>query len=104
MKKSITVCQDCGKPYAASGSAIGLPRCSGRRGLLRVGDAGGEDFVEIAEQWCNPVIVGFWGAWCGPCRMVSLVLDQLARESAGKVKLVKVEVDNAPDLAPARGR
>jgi thioredoxin 2 len=46
-----------------------------------------------------PVLVDLWAAWCGPCRMVSPALEQLARERAGQVKLVKVDVDKAPGLS-----
>lgn len=100
MKKNITVCPHCGKPNRVPDRAAGRPRCgSCRRELPWVVDAGDDDFVEIAEQASIPVIVDFWAAWCGPCRMVSPVLDQLARERAGKVKLVKVDVDHAPGLA-----
>ena len=45
------------------------------------------------------MLVDFWADWCGPCRMVSPVLDQLARERAGSVKLVKVDVDRSPGLS-----
>ena len=46
-----------------------------------------------------PVLIDFWAAWCGPCRMVSPVLDKLAVERAGKFKLVKVDVDTSPGLS-----
>lgn len=46
-----------------------------------------------------PVLIDFWAVWCGPCRLVSPVLDQLATEKAGRIKLVKVDVDRAPGLS-----
>lgn len=57
------------------------------------------DFATIAQQSTVPALIDFWAPWCGPCQAVSPVLDKLAQEKAGQIKLVKVDVDRAPDLS-----
>ena len=79
-----------GRPTASPGAATATRRCPW------IADAGDDDFAEVAEQAPIPVLVDIWATWCGPCRMVSPALEQLATERAGLIKLVKVDVDTAP--------
>lgn len=93
-------CENCGRMNRVPSAAQGKPRCGNCKAFLPwIADAGDEDFAEIAEHAPVPVLVDLWAAWCGPCRMVSPALEQLAKEKAGQLKLVKVDIDRAPKLA-----
>jgi thioredoxin 1 len=60
-----------------------------------------KDFDTEVLKAGEPVLVDFWAEWCGPCKVLSPVIDQLADELQGKVKVVKVNIDQAPE-APAK--
>src|ERR1700682_1758432 len=96
----IVQCPVCGKKNRVPAVAAGVPRCGNCGSPLPwITDAGDDNFAAVVEEAAIPVLVDLWAPWCGPCRMVSPALERLAQEQAGKVKLVKVNVDDSPNLA-----
>ena len=62
-----------------------------------------ETFKSEVLESPMPVVVDFWAAWCGPCRAVAPILDELSKEYVGKIKVVKVDTEAHPDIAMAYG-
>jgi thioredoxin 2 len=79
--------------------AAGRPRCATcHRDLPWLVDAGDGDF-DAAVDGDRLVLVDLWAPWCGPCKAVAPILVSLARDYAGELKIVKVDVDTAPITA-----
>jgi len=99
MANELTTCPHCGRKNRVPTAATGTPRCGNcHQPLPWIVNAGDDSFAEVAEKSKVPVLVDLWAPWCGPCRMVSPALAQLATERAGSLKLVKVNVDESPRL------
>ena len=62
-----------------------------------------ENFSKEVLQSAQPVLVDFWAEWCGPCKMLSPILDELAEEYDGRVRIGKVNIDEYQDLAAQFG-
>jgi thioredoxin 1 len=56
-------------------------------------------FNEVVASASEPVLVDFWAEWCTPCKMIAPILQEIAEEQAGKLKIVTLNVDEAPDVA-----
>lgn len=100
VRRTVVTCPHCGKRNRVPSVADSFPRCGNCHNPLPwITEAGDDDFATVAEHPSIPALVDLWATWCGPCRMVSPVLEQLAVERAGVIKLVKVDIDRSPVLS-----
>jgi len=97
---TIVTCASCGKKNRVPAAAAGTPQCAACHAPLPwIVDAGDDSYGQIVDQSRLPVLVDLWAPWCGPCRMVSPALERLAGQYAGRIKLVKVNVDGSPQVS-----
>ena len=100
----IVPCPNCGKRNRVPAAARGVARCANcQTPLPWLTSAGDGDFEEVAGRSTLPVLVDLWAPWCGPCRVVEPGVERAARSLAGRLKVVKVNVDEAPRTAERLG-
>ena len=100
----IVPCPNCGKRNRVPAAATGVPRCKVcHTALPWLTAAGDGDFEEVASRSTLPVLVDLWAPWCGPCRIVEPGVERAAGSLAGRLKVVKVNVDEAPRTAERLG-
>ena len=101
---SVIACESCGRRNRVPAVARGIPQCAQCHAPLPwMADADATTFDAVADSSKVTVLLDLWAPWCGPCRTVSPALERLARSNAGRVKLVKVNVDVAPTIAERFG-
>jgi thioredoxin 2 len=96
---TVVTCPNCGTKNRVPVVASGVPRCANCGTQLPwIVSAEAEEF-EAAIRADLPVLTDFWADWCGPCRMISPIVERVGEELAGRLKVVKLDVDAAPDVA-----
>ena len=98
MSSDVVSCPSCGARNRVPVGAKGHPRCAKcPTDLPWLVAAGDTDFAAAVDTDVL-VVVDLWAPWCGPCRMVAPALEELSRRYAGRLKVVKVDVDRAPGV------
>ena len=96
---AIVPCRECGARNRVQPVARGAPRCAKCKAMLPWLVAADTASFDDEAAASVPVVVDLWAPWCGPCRMIAPVLDELVQRHAGRLKVVKVNVDEEPALA-----
>ena len=104
MSASVMTCRSCHTRNRVPDDVAGTPRCSRcHTDLPWLIEVGSDELERVIERSTIPVLLDLWAPWCAPCRAVAPALEQLAVDRAGSVRVVKVNVDAAPDVSRRLG-
>jgi thioredoxin 2 len=99
-RAEVVACPNCGKRNRVPAAGSGVARCGNcHEPLPWVTAAGDADFDPVVAGADVPVLLDLWAAWCAPCRIVEPGVEEASRTFAGRLKVVKVDVDAAPGVA-----
>jgi thioredoxin 2 len=100
----VVVCPTCGRKNRLPKVAGGSPQCAVCHSPLPwMVEAAEQDFDEVTTTSSLPVLVDVWAPWCAPCRMMTPHIEETARRLAGRLKVVKIDADQAPGISARYG-
>ncbi len=104
MARREATCSACGTRNRTPVVAAGRPRCAKcQTDLPWLVDVTTQEFEEMIDTATLPILIDVWALWCGPCRAVGPMLEQLAQDRAGTLRIAKVNADEEPQLSARLG-
>ncbi|WP_309103773.1 thioredoxin [Microbacterium sp.] len=104
MAVNVVACPRCAAKNRVPSGRAGRVRCAKcRTDLPWLVEADDDSFDAVVREATLPVLVDVWAPWCGPCRQIAPAVDQLSRDLAGRLKVVKVNADTAPGVSRRHG-
>ena len=101
---AVMTCTACGTRNRIPNDSAGRPRCSScHQELPWIANVSTAEFDSVVNRSALPILLDLWAPWCGPCRAVAPALEQLAKDLAGTLRVVKVNVDDSPEVSARLG-
>ncbi len=97
-------CSTCSTRNRVPVSSSGKPRCATcHADLPWLADVSSAAFNAVVASSALPIVVDLWAPWCGPCRTIAPALEKIARERAGRLRVVKINVEKEPEMSARLG-